>query len=171
MKKKLVILFILCVITNIGFAQLDTTKTLKNALTKGNLMITSYQNGDYDTFLDFNHPKIITLSGGRDKMKEMFKQGLSSGVKFLKIELSLPKKLIIKDNIYQCAFPQKQVVSIDGQKFYTLGTLIGISYDFGKNWSYIGVSKNTLAKLQVHFSELSNELNVRTQTNPILINE
>lgn len=171
MKKRLFMLFILCIATKVGYAQIDTIKTLNNALVAGNLMLTSFKNGDYDTFLDLTHPKIIDKSGGRDRMKEMFKQGLGPGVIFISTELSLPKKLIIQDSIYQCAFTQKQVMSVDNQKFYTLGTLIGISYNAGGNWTFIGVAKNDLAKLQVHFPELSNELNVRTQTDPILINE
>lgn len=134
-------------------------------------MTRSFQNGDYDTYLDLIHPKIISLSGGRDEMKRMFNQGLGPGVEFINTELSLPDKLIVEDSIYQCSFFQKQIISINGQKMYSLGYLIGISYDLGETWKFIGVAGNHLANLQAHFLELSDELNVSPQTLPILIDD
>lgn len=170
MKKGLLLMVFLC-FTQMGLAQIDTTKVLSVALTKANLMSTAFQSGDYETFLDLTHPKIIGFAGGRDKMKELLKQGAGPGVEFLSMEFRTPSSLIAKGEIYQCSFIQKQVLSIDGQKMYTLSSLIGISYNSGKSWTFIGVADKTLVQLLTHFPELSDKLELINQTPPILIND
>lgn len=170
MKKGSVILILLCLV-QFGSAQIDTSRTLHEALAKANLMVSSFYSGDYDTYFDLIHPKIIYLLGGRDSMKKMFKQGLGPGCEVVSTELILPDKLIIQNYTFQCVFSQKQVTSVNGQKIFTLSTLIGVSYDSGQSWTFIGVSDNSLASLQIHFPELSEELDVRPQTLPILIDE
>lgn len=168
MKKTFFTLFVIfsC---QIGFSQIDTTGILTHASNKGNIMLDAFQTGDYDTFMDYTHPKIIRLSGGREKMKKMLSQGIAPGVEILSTEITLPNRLIITDISYQCVFPQKQIMSINGQKIYTLGSLIGVSYDKGESWMFIGVAHNTLANLRELFPELSDELSVKLQTEPVLV--
>ena len=168
MKKTLSIILVV-LIGNLCYSQeVDTTKILNTALEQGMIMTESFQSGDYDKFIDFLHPKIIEMTGGRDSMKVMF-EGIGPEVEFISNELTMPNKLIIKDTLYQCAFDQKQVMSIKEKKFFTLGSLIGISYDSGSNWVFINVTSNTLTVLQQKFPELSNDLDIKKQTYPVLI--
>lgn len=158
-------------ISQIGLAQIDTAKVLDKALESGNAMVQAYLNGDYDRFIDLNHPKIVELTGGKEQMKELLSRGLGPNVELLKNDLFRPSVLIIENSVYQCAFSQKQVLSVDGKKLYTVGSLIGLSYDEGKNWSFVGVSSNTLKGLQVYFPELSDRLSVNPQTKPVPIKD
>lgn len=168
MKKKLSIILVVF-IGNICYSQeADTTAILNISLEQGKIMTESFQTGEYDKFIDFVHPKIIEMTGGRDSMKIMF-EGIGPEVEFISNELTMPNKLIIKDTLYQCAFDQRQVIRIKEQKFYTLGSLIGISYDSGSNWFFISVASNTLTNLQQKFPELSNDLEIKKQTYPVLI--
>jgi len=151
-------------------AQVDTVTILNTALTEGEKMNTAFHTGDYDTFIEYNHPKLIKLSGGKNKMKELISSQTDLQDVLISIELSMPKELIIKDSSYQCAFIQKQIMNFDGQKYFTLSTLIGISPDKGKQWFFISATK-PLSKLQNLFPELSDDLEVIEQTVPIQLIE
>ncbi len=168
MKKNLSIILLVLIGSMCYSQETDTTAILNTALEQGKIMTESFQTGDYDKFIDFLHPKIIEMTGGRDSMKVMF-EGIGPEVEFISNDLMMPNKLIIKDTLYQCAFDQRQVMGIKGQKFFTLGSLIGISYDSGSNWVFINVTSNTLKSLQQKFPELSNDLEIKKQTYPVLI--
>jgi len=166
MMKVLIVIFLLSM-GKVGIAQLDSSALLNKAYLNAELMTSSFQSGDFDSFIELTHPKIILFSGGKEKVKEVLELGLGPGVNFISTELSKPKRLIAKDSLYQCVLTQKQVLSFEGRKFYTIGTLIGVSYDSGDSWTFIGMAKNTLFDLRQRFPELSEELKVRTQTDPI----
>jgi hypothetical protein len=170
MKNKILIILTVF-IYQIVLSQSTDSTNLNIAFNDANLMIESYEKGDYDSFINFTHPKIINGIGGKDKFIAMLKKGLGTEFTIISNELSKPNKLIVDEHIYQCAFSQKQVFSYKGQKYYTLSTLIGISYDVGVNWFFISVTKNKLSDLKVHFPELSDKLQLYIQTNPILIKD
>jgi len=130
-----------------------------------------FMKGDYDRFLDLTHPKIIEMSGGRDKMIAMFKNGIDPNFQFITNDLQKPDKLIFTNSIIQCSLKQRQEFKMNGTTYFTIGYLIGISYDLGKTWKFIGVANNTLPKLMTYFPELDKNLDVKSQTNPIEINK
>lgn len=150
-----------------SFSQkIDTMQILNNALISGEKMMNSIQNNDYDTFLTFTHPKIIEMSGGKEEMKKMLIKSSNSSVKIISTELSLPTELIIQDSLYQCVFYQKQLMKYNTQTFQIQGSLIGISYNFANTWFFINAS-NTLSDLQEYFPELSDDLIIIKQSDPI----
>lgn len=170
MKRILLLISIFTTILIKANAQVDTLKLKDLAYQNGVQMVDAFQNEDYDNFLDLTHPKIIEMSGGKVKMKEMFKQGIGNDFEFIKTELKKPETIIIKDSIVQCSLEQRQEMKMSGDSYYTLGYLIGLSYDLGRTWYFIGVAGNTLEKLKVYFPELSSNLKIKAQTRPIRIN-
>jgi hypothetical protein len=165
--KKLNIIFLISVFIQLNaFGQIDSLKLIDNVYQLGLLMSKSFMTGDYDKFLDLTHPKIIEMSGGRDKMIAMFKNGIDPNFKFITNDLQKPDKLIITNSIVQCSLKQRQEFKINGTEYFTIGYLIGISYDLGKTWKFIGVAGNTLTNLKTYFPELSNNLDVKSQTKP-----
>jgi len=167
------ILLFITIITTIPIktnAQVDSLKLKDLVYQKGVQMVDAFENADYDKFLDLTHPKIIEMSGGKVKMKEMFKQGISNDFEFIMTELKKPETIIIKDSIIQCSLEQRQEMKMSGDSYYIIGCLIGISYDLGKTWNFIGVAGNTLEKLKVYFPELSSDLKIKSQTRPIRMN-
>jgi hypothetical protein len=167
--KRTILIILTLISVQWTYSQVDTISTIEAVHTAGMKMMNSFYEGDYNTFLDLTHSKIIEMSGGREKMKEMFKDGLGEDVKFLDVILNKPDKIIVKDSIIQCSLEQRQEIEMDGKKFYIIGTLIGISYDLGKTWQFIGVANNTLSNLKEFFPELDDDLEIKEQTLPILI--
>lgn len=170
MKKIQLFIYIITTFLMKANAQVDILKLKDLAYQKGVQMVDAFHNADYDKFLNFTHPKIIEVSGGKAKMKEMFKQGIRHDFEFIKTELKKPETIIIKDSIIQCSLEQRQEMKISGDIYYTIGYLIGISYDSGKTWYFIGVAGNTLERLKVYFPELDSNLKIYSQTKPIRIN-
>ena len=166
--RRVIIVFALILTGHFLYAQIDSIAILENALAEGERMNNAFHNRDYDVFIEYSHPRIIEMVGGKEKMKEMLtKQGEIKEVSDMLIsaELYLPQKLIIQDSTFQCSIIQKQIMNFDGQKFYGLSTLVGVSYDKGKKWFFISATKS-LAKMQTVFPELSDDLEVIKQTAP-----
>lgn len=167
--KKTIFMALFAVIGQTVYAQIDSLAILKKALLEGEKMENAFLKDNYDVFVNFSHPKILEMAGGKDKMVEMLsKHDEVKEVKDMLIdtELSLPSKLIIQDSIYQCVVSQKQIMNFDGQKYFTLSSLLAISYNKGENWFFISGTKS-LAKIQTLFPELSDELEVIEQTLPM----
>ena len=166
--KKTIIIILVTLIGNFGFSQeIDTTSMLNVALEQANKMNKLFQTGDYDNFIDFMHPKVVEMTGGKDSLKEMF-ESMKKQVEFISTDLTIPNKLIANDTLYQCVFAQKQVMKMNEKKFYVLGSLIGISYNSGVNWVFIAVTNN-ISFLKQQFPELSNDLELKPQKKPVFI--
>lgn len=162
------LLFILVFfVSKISNCQVDTVFVLKKVLEDSQTMIDAFQAKDIDTFMDFIHPKIIELYGSRENFKYEMTKDLP--LEIIETKLSFPKTLLVNEYNYQCVLEQKQTIKVDLQKMYTISSLVGISYDKGKTWYFIGVSKNSFEQLKNTFSELDNRLNIMRQTAPILI--
>ena len=171
MELKNVLLTVLLLIQVSLYSQIDTLNLIDDVYLKSRILSNSILTGDYDKLIDLTHPKIVEMTGGREKMKSIIEQGLGSNFEIISNELEKPEKLIISDSIIQCSLKQRQEFKMDNNKYYTIGYLIGISYDSGGTWYFISVSGNTLTTIRTHFPELSEELNVCSQSNPILIND
>lgn len=167
---RIITTFLFALLSHFLYAQVDTLIILKTALVEGERMSAAFHQGDYDTFIEYSYPKLIELSGGKNKLKELLNTQKDFKEMLLSVELTLPEKLIIQDSLYQCAFIQKQTMNFDGQKYYALSTLIGVSSDKGKQWFFISATK-PLSKLQTVFAELSDDLEVMDPTVPIQLIE
>lgn len=146
-------------------AQTDDT-LLQSAQKNAQKMSDAFHSGDFDTFMDFTHPQTIEDIGGRENMKQLISGGLGPGIEFISTEVLKAKKLFKKDEVYQCAMKQNQVMEVEGKRYLITGWLIGISYDAGKKWSYISVSNFTLKHLRQFFPELDRKLPVKPQKEP-----
>jgi hypothetical protein len=168
--KKLMILFIALLYVQLNvFAQADTLISLDNVYQQSQAMNKAFLAGDYDRFLDLIHPKIVELTGGRDKMKVVLKQGFGSNFELISNESQKPDRLIISDSTMQCVLQQRMEFKMDGESYFTISSLIGISYDSGQTWKFIGVAGNTLGNIKTFIPELSDGLKVRSQSKPVLI--
>ncbi len=99
----------------------------------------------------------------------MFKRGIHPDFKLLNNTIQITNHLIFTNSTIQCSIQQRQEFLMNKEKFYTLSYLIGISYDSGENWKFIGVANMSFDFIKSHFPELSNDLYVERQTKPIAI--
>jgi len=159
------ILFSIFTVSTTLSAQEDSSKRINSVHSSADKLVSSFMAGDYKTFTDLTHPTILSLSGGQEAVMEMLGAGLE-GITFLDIKVSPPKEIFVDDNIIQCVMNQREELVISGDSVYTNGSLIGISYDSGESWSFIGVAKIPFAQLQAVLPELYDNLAVIIQTEP-----
>jgi hypothetical protein len=165
--KKILAIFVFLFALHVQLsAQIDTVKILNKADKSAIEMSDAYIAGNYERFMDFMHPTLIDLMGGRDTLKSLFTKSASQGVKVIKTDVEKPEKIIVKDTIIQCVLMQKQETRMFGGNYITRGSLIGISYNSGVDWYFINVAGNKISDLQKYFPELSNELEVIPQEGP-----
>ncbi len=151
-------------------AQTDTLALTDTAYARACRLTQAYMNGDFDSFLNQTHPRLIELSGGRDKMKALLVQG-TANVKVLSVQLEKPKRLIISDTLIQCVLEQTQETRMYGSDYIMKSALIGISYDLGANWYFLNANREAMEQLKTEFPELSPELDLPPQSMPVLKNK
>lgn len=131
-------------------------------------MSKSFLDRDFNSFVDLTHPRLVEAMGGKQAMIDRISQPIGEGVEILSQQvLKVVGNLIKTDESYQCAFKQKMVLKMQGTDYYTNSSLIGISYDEGATWVFIGVSGRTLGEMQEFFTELSDDLQISPQTRPM----
>lgn len=109
---------------------------------------------DYAKFANFTNPKIIEMFGGKAKMNETTKNLMlkmkDEGFSFIDINFKDPSKFIKKGNEIQFTITQQLLMNTPNGKLVGNSTLIGISKDNGKNWTFIdsaGKSKEAIRKI------------------------
>jgi hypothetical protein len=110
--------------------------------------------GDYPTFVHFMNPAIIRMIGGEAAMKKqmatldstMKKQGATFG----KIVIGDATKIVSSGKELQCTVSQESEILAKGGSMKTKSTLIAISADGGKTWTFLDtVNKDLTAVRQL----------------------
>ena len=115
---------------------------------------------DYRAFLKYTHPTILEISGGTERMLEAMKQANdnSSGAKITSVTIGEPSKMVSFKNTFQCVIPQTiEAQTAQGPKTIK-SSLIGVSFNNGKTWSFIDARDKDLNTLKVVVPDLSDEL-------------
>jgi hypothetical protein len=128
---------------------------------------------DYGKFLDYTHPKILTMTGGKSKMltilNETFKTLTDNNIWFDEIIVSEPKEIFKVGSELQTTLLQKTIFDAPKGDFFVESTLIAISKDKGLTWVFIDCSKTTLANLKQIIPSLSSKLVIVPATKPTKI--
>jgi len=126
---------------------------------------------DYNNFIKYTYPAIITMAGGKEKllaglttaMKNMEAQGFT----FSKIELGEPSKMIRTDKELQCTVPQILELKTTDGRLVTKSTLIAVSKDNGRKWYFIDTQGKDISTLKKQLSNLSSALVIPAKEQPL----
>ncbi|MBE5319566.1 hypothetical protein IM793_10370 [Pedobacter sp. MR2016-19] len=129
---------------------------------QSNAMLVAFNNNDYQTLLQYTHPKIIVLMGGIDSAKTVLRKGMNfvadKGVSYININTGTPQQMLKSANVFQCILPQISEVKIKDKKAKATNYLLCISYNSGKNWYFINANKEKEAYLKKLIPEISKDL-------------
>jgi len=101
----------------------------------------AFLTNDFDKFADFMYPKLIEMTGGREKfvlsLSSLSKQFESSGLEMISYEVGEPRQTIEIDNQVFAVLPTKTVMKISQREIIDEGSLIAASEDKGGNWKFV----------------------------------
>lgn len=133
--------------------------TIKTQATQmGNALIKK----DFTDFARFNHPRLIEMMGGTDKMIQTMQAGSKQmeeqGVAMTNVEFGEPSPVVKNNKELQATIPQKITIKTPNGEASKPSVLIAVSMDDGKNWIFIDAGQNNLAGLRKVLPNLSDSL-------------
>jgi hypothetical protein len=138
--------------------------------TQANIMVTAMKKQDYKTLVKMTYPKAIAMAGGEAKMLESMSKGLgqmkTNGISFSNVSVGEPSAIITVGKQLQCTIPDKLEMKMMGGTITTNSTLIGISDDKGKTWTFIDAAGKDLAALRKVIPTLSDKLIIPKMQQP-----
>jgi len=156
MKKKLTLIILLFAVSY-TYAQ-DTTAVKRDALK----MMNALTQGDYNTFADYNHPNALSIMGGREKVISTTKSAMENaekkGMSMRRGILGAVGKFVVSENQIYCTIPDTIMINVEGGYAAVPSTLLGISSDQGKNWTFISTGNYPRETLIQYFPNLPKDI-------------
>ncbi|MEB0262170.1 MULTISPECIES: hypothetical protein [unclassified Mucilaginibacter] len=159
---KLIVLFILPVSVfaqNPAFVKQQAT-VVANALFKS----------DYKTIVDHTYPKAVAMGGGKEKMLQMMTTGINQmkaqGFVFEKVTIGTAGKFYKAGNEIHCIIPESLVMKTPQGRFATTSSLLCVSGDGGKNWSFLDLNRGTINSVKTLFPNFNSNLVIPTPQVP-----
>jgi hypothetical protein len=169
--KHLLIGFIILVLVKVSYCQSNQIDKFKeNIKSEAQIMANYLVKKDFDNFVKYMYPPIIKMAGGKDKILEVLKAGLSTGTELVGVEISNPSDTVVVNNEIQCTLEQMVELSVKGGKLKAKSSLIGISMDNGKKWFFIDAS-SPIEQMQLRYSNLSNRLVIPKSSLPVFFRD
>jgi hypothetical protein len=163
---KTIACFVFTLLNLTAFAQHSAKiKAGADLITKASLQ------GDYETLIDHTYPKAIAMSGGRGAMLEIVKKEMEAmkqngrGFKFASCGEPGP--------VYQSGKELHSVVPQYIEMLYKDGylsfntSMLAISNDEGKTWSFLSVGNIQLDRIQKMFPNLNKNLQIIKSSEPV----
>jgi hypothetical protein len=163
--------------TTIVSAQIDTTASNSTASLKtaAGKMAGLFLQKNYTAYINYVHPKIVSMLGGKQKMIGYLKNTMAemkrSGFTFDDMQIGEPSPIITTKTEWQSVVPQTIQLGTAQGKLVTTGYLIAVSSNRGKTWYFIDTSNKTLDDLKKTFPGLSSQIVIPEKEQPKLSNE
>lgn len=140
-------------------AKEEYAATIKAQATQmGNALIKK----DFTGFAQFNHPRLIEMMGGSDKLIQTMRAGNKQmeeqGVEMTQVEFGEPSPVVKNNRELQATIPQKIIIKTPNGEASKPSVLIAVSMDEGKNWVFVDAGQNNLAGLKKILPNLSDSL-------------
>jgi len=136
-----------------------------------NKMGHAFINGDYRTFGSYIYPKIVAMIGGPDKlaaqMDQVIAQMKGQGLRFSKISFDAPSGIVTSGHELQCMVPQHTEMLQGSDRIVTTSTLIAISADGGKDWTFVDTSNKDMATIRRLLPNLNAGIVIPPQQPPV----
>jgi hypothetical protein len=129
-------------------------------------------NNDFTAFSKYMHPALVTLAGGRQKLKNSMDSAdimkKQFGIQFSKILIGEPGEIIAYKDQLQCVVPQYTDMQTPMGRLSLSSSLIAISTDKGKNWYFVDTNMYKTDKLTAVLPDLSPKLVIPPKQQPVL---
>jgi len=135
-------------------------------------MATAWMKNDFNTFITYMHPEIITAAGGKEKMKSNSDSAYTMmkrfSVRVKRYWIGDPGKIVKYKNQLQAVLPQSTTLEMALGEMTAENSMIVISNDGGKNWWFIDTNLYKAEKLKDISIDISPELVIPLRKKPII---
>ncbi|MCS7004389.1 MAG: hypothetical protein NZM38_03585 [Cytophagales bacterium] len=115
---------------------------------------------DFKSFLNYTYPKVIELSGGREKLIRQMKKEIQdyqkSNIIYKKVVFREPSHIVKAGEELHCLVPRESFFEMDGENHRLVSKMLAISQDSGKHWFFLEIDrqdKTLIKKILPHFNE------------------
>jgi len=128
---------------------------------------------DFETFIKYMHPNIISYAGGKEKMKAKMDSAYSAmklfGVSFKRYSIGTPGEIVSYKDQLQTVLPEITTIKTPMGELTVETSVIVISPDGGKNWWFIDTNVYKVDKLKSILPDISPNLVIPPQKEPKLV--
>lgn len=123
------------------FAQKHTKEIMRD----GNAMVQAFGAGNYDKLLDYTYPGIFEVYGDRESFKELIELTMNGfkeqGLKIDSVYVQNPGAEFTAGTQLHSTLTQFLTLTFDGGYVKTESTLLAVSENKGKDWTFIDVQQ------------------------------
>lgn len=140
----------------------ELARTLKQQLkAQAELMTRATETEDHDAFINYTHPKLVELMGGRAQMRARLVEMAGELREFeKKIQMDEPSDLVESNGHWYGVIPYTLSMSGRGRNVSTPSAFVGVSTDGGKSWRFIDVQPRNVDAVREQFPEIPRDLNI-----------
>jgi hypothetical protein len=155
----------------------DDAEIKKTAKAKASECQNALLKGEYETFVDLTHPKVVEGSGGRKKMIDLLTTEMkgmkAKGIVFKSVKLDDASDPIAAGKELYISVPFTLEITVPDGRLITKSALIGISNDGGKTWTFFDANPGsfTREKLKQLFPDLPEKLPLPKKEAPTYIKD
>ncbi len=110
------------------------------------------------------------MGGGKEKMLQMMTTGINQmkaqGFVFEKVTIGTAGKFYKAGNEIHCIIPESLVMKTPQGRFATTSSLLCVSGDGGKNWSFLDLNRGTINSVKTLFPNFNSNLVIPTPQVP-----
>jgi hypothetical protein len=144
--------------------------TVKEQATK---MVQALIRGDYKTFVHYTYPGLVKMSGGSDQLEaqlsKIMNQMKEGGVVVTGASFGAISKVVTSGKELQCTVEQHTEMKVPDGKIINTTTLIALSGDGGKNWTFVDTNNKDIATVRKLLPGLSNEIVIPKPQAPVRV--
>lgn len=165
------VVFFLFVIIGINAKAQDTTIVRNGVLAICNAMLTN----DMKKIIDYTHPRVIALIGGKDKAIELTNAAMTevrnNGMSLKDVTIGKVGQFYSSGKSVYCVVPQKISLNIKEGYVSMCSSILGISEDQGRTWKFASAGNIGIEKVKSLFPELPDGLIILPDTEPVFHKE
>jgi hypothetical protein len=125
---------------------------------------------DCEGIVAYTHPRIVAQIGGKEAMIAILKSGTAQmhadGVAIVEVTIGTPEAPKKVGAWLTSMVSQHIVMKVPGGRLYRDSSLLGISEDNGKHWTFIDLGPISQEQLEQVFPELKGKIAVPEKTEP-----
>lgn len=127
---------------------------------------------EYPEYVEYIHPTILAMMGGKEKMVEGIKASLefmeADSIVINNVTIGTIKGIIRHNNELQAVVPQVIELNTQEGRLVSTGYLLAFSTDNGKTWLFSDTSGKNAATMRKVFPNLSKEIVIPAKKQPVL---